>query len=1024
MKKQLLFLSLFLLCGTTLMAQANKTQNEKKVEVSGSVFDSDHQKAVQSATIQLLALPDTSFATGTVSDEEGKFVLDPVKPGRYLIKISYVGYAPQEKELKLSGAKTVENCGIFLLSTNAVALKEAVVTAKLAQVQVVEDTLVFNSGAFRVPEGSVLEELVKKLPGVTVDDSGTIKVNGKTVSKILVDGKEFFGNDTKMSMKNIPTEMVEKIKAYDKKSDFTRVTGIDDGNEETVLDLQVKEGMKKGWFGNTDLAYGTHDRYSGRLMLNRFSEGQQFSLIGSANNVNDMGFSGGGGGFRGGSRGGGLVASKMGGFNFAIDKDVIELGGNVRFNHSNSDNTSYTSSETFLTTGNNNQYGTSKSVSESRNTNVNGDFRLEWKPDSMTNVIFRPSFSYSFSDNNNFSNSATFNQDPFSNNATYALDDYGNVDNLGFPDSILVNHNTNYSQGSSHSTSLNGNLQLNRKFNNLGRNLTLRGTFSYSDSKSYSLSANSVNYLQSSQSSRSYERNRYSTTPNTNWNYNLQLTYSEPIALATYLQFSYSFQYSYQNSDRGTYIMDSLANFYDKVYQWYSDSRTRAEWASLLGRPLQDYYDKDESRFSMYRNYTQEIQLMFRMIRNKYQFNAGISWLPQHSTMSYDYLNLDTVVSRTVNNFTPTVRFRYRWTKMTSLDIDYRGRTSQPSITDMLDYVDNTNPLSITVGNPGLKPSFNNSFSARFNTYNAERQQGFMANANFSNTLNSVNNRTIYFTSTGARLTMPDNINGNWNVGGGVNFNSPLNSDKTLTFNTYSDVNYSHQVGYTSTNNSTDASDIVSQYKDSTNLYRALVTGSASAKNTMKTLGASERLTFSYRNDWLEVSMNGYLGYNHSRNDQQSSSNLDTYNFSYGPSFNVTLPWGDVRISSDLSMSSRRGYSDATFNTDELLWNAQVSKSFLKGNAATLSFQIYDILGQQSNLSRYISAMSRTDTQYNTIHSYCMLHFIYRLNLFGDKESRARMREAGRMMYNSGGGFGGGRGGGGGGFGGGGGRGM
>lgn len=1008
MKKIVSLLFLFFFCFASF-AQNTPTKNVKKVEVTGTVIDSETQEAISSATIQLFALPDTTFATGVVSDEEGKFILDPVAAGNYILRISYVGFHTQEKNIVLSGEKSVLNGGLFLMQSDAVALKEAVVTAELAQVQVIEDTLVFNSGAFRVPEGSVLEELVKKLPGVQVDDDGTIKVNGKTVTKILVDGKEFFGNDKEMSMKNIPVEMVEKIKAYDKQSDFSRVTGIDDGNEETVLDLQVKPGMKKGWFGNTDLAYGTHDRYSGKLMANRFSEDQQFTVIGSANNVNDQGFGGGGGGFRGGGRGGGLVASKMGGFNFATTSDKLELGGNVNFRHSDTDNRSFSSSETFLTSGYSNQFSNSRNKSFGRSTSINGDFRLEWKPDTMTNIIFRPNFSYSTSDNSSESASATFNQDPFEYVPNYPLQSYGTTDGFDFPDSILVNNNINFSKSESDSKSVGGNIQINRKFNNLGRNLTFSGSFSYSDSESKSISANSVNYLQQEKKDQSYQRNRYSTTPNTNWNYSLQMSYSEPIALATYLQFSYRFQYSYQNSDRSTYVFDDYSDFYNKIYLNYPGSLSEAELRSLLGDPtitLDSLFDKDQSRFSMYRNYTHEAQIMFRMIRDKFNFNVGVTWLPQTSTMTYDYLNLDTVVTRTVHNFTPTMRFRYRWTKMTQLNIEYRGRTSQPSITDMMDITDDSNPLAITKGNPGLKPSFTNSFNARFNTYDADKQQGFMANASFSNTMNSVSNQVTYNAETGGRITRPENINGNWNANAGINFNSALPSNKKFTFNTFTNGSFNHQVGYISVNNFSNTGQIADG-------------ASMSTRNTTETMNLSERLTGTFRNDWFEVSLNGYLGYTHSRNEQQPSSNLDTYNFSYGPSCNVTLPWGDIRISSDISMSSRRGYSDATFNTDELLWNAQISKSFLKGNAATISFQIYDILGEQSNLSRNISATMRSDTQYNTIHSYCMLHFIYRLNLFGDKETRRAMRSSGMDFggggFSRGGGFGGSGGGGGGG---------
>jgi hypothetical protein len=269
-------------------------------------------------------------------------------------------------------------------------LKEALVTADVPPVTMAEDTMVYNSAAYRVPAGSMLEELLKKYPGVEVADDGTIKVNGKTVNRILMKGKDFFGTDKNMALKNIPAEVVDKVKFYDKDSDFKRVTGIDDGEEETVLDLQMKKGAEQGWFGNTDLAYGTHERYSAKNTTSRFTDKSQMSLILSANNIGDRGFRGGGGS--------GLVASKMGGFNFATTSDKLETGGNLRFNHRDTDSKSYTSSENFMTAGNSNQYSTSNNSSFSRSSNINADFRLEWKPDSLTSIIFRPSLSYSTSD--------------------------------------------------------------------------------------------------------------------------------------------------------------------------------------------------------------------------------------------------------------------------------------------------------------------------------------------------------------------------------------------------------------------------------------------------------------------------------------------------------------------------------------------------------------------------------------------------------------------------------------------------
>lgn len=286
---------------------------------------------------------------------------------------------------------------------------------------------------------------------------------------------------------------------------------------------------------------------------------------------------------------------------------------------------------------------------------------------------------------------------------------------------------------------------------------------------------------------------------------------------------------------------------------------------------------------------------------------------------------------------------------------------------DLLDIEDNSNPLNIRRGNPNLKPAFTNSFSSFFNTFNVDTQRGMMAHVFFQNTLNSISNKRVYNEQTGGYITQPENINGNWSARG--MFGSMLAlRDKRFTINTFTSGGFSHSASY------------ISDGKDLNQLTDA-------NKNITKNLSLGERLRGTFRNNWFELSLNGSLNYSHARSNYQERNNMDTYQFSYGGSTNVYLPW-NMSISTDLSQSSRRGYSDASMNRDELIWNAQLSQNFLKGNAATISVQLYDILKNQSNVSRTISAAMRQDTEYNAIYSYCMVHFIYRLNLFGGKQAR------------------------------------
>ena len=346
----------------------------------------------------------------------------------------------------------------------------------------------------------------------------------------------------------------------------------------------------------------------------------------------------------------------------------------------------------------------------------------------------------------------------------------------------------------------------------------------------------------------------------------------------------------------------------------------------------------------------------------------------------------DTV--RTVFNFTPNVDFRFRFSKVSQLRLTYRGNSGQPSMENLLPITDNSNPLNIRIGNPGLKPSFTHSMRAFYNTYNAEKQRGIMAHVNFSMTQNSISNATRYNEENGGLITRPENINGNWNGFAMFGFNTAL-KDKRFTINTFSNVGYTNAVAYLY-NNSTKVNDT----------------------NTSTSLSLGERLNGSFRNNWFEFSINGAINYNFERNKLRADNNQEPYTFGYGASTNVYLPW-NMSLSTNVMNNARRGYRDASMNRNEVVWNAQIAQNFLKGNAATISFEIYDILRQQTNISRSLTADMRSVSEYNGVTSYCMLHLAYRLNVFGGKGGREGDRRGGfdssRGPRSHGGGFGGGR---------------
>lgn len=957
---------------------------QSKFTISGTIIEKETNEAVMSATVQLLTTSaDSTMVAGAATDVSGAFTLSGVKKGSYVMKVSFIGYHTRYVPVDLTQQKQRKvSMGYITLTTDSKMLEEAVVTAQAAQVQVKGDSLVYNADAYRVAEGAVLEDLVKKLPGATVEEDGTIKINGKEVKKILVDGKEFFLNDKSVALKNLPTNIIDNIKSYDRKSDLSRVTGIDDGEEETVLDLTVKKGMNNGWFGQLNGGLGTESRYSARANVNRFNGSKQFSVIANANNVGDRGFGGGGG--RGGwwGRSNGLQANKDLGFNFATEWDKLELGGSVRHRYDGSDVWNQTMTQNFVTTRG--AFSNSERQSYSSNGSYSANMRLEWKPDTMTNIIFRPNANISRNRGSSYSHSGSYNEDP----SSVSESRLEKAESL-FPDAtattdedlqrlitdVIVNTNRSRQQTYSSSRGANGELQLNRKLNTQGRNITLRATGGFTNSESKQLSASTIQYSAGSERPGDIN-NRYYTTPTRNRNYSLQLTYSEPIAERTYLQFSYRYNYRYNKSDRQAGLFEASPTAYNAIYSAlgrhrYDIAGAIDELASNQLLPIWDSAKADSlSQFSEYRNMDHTIGLTFRRVRDAYNFNVGVELLPQHSELVYEYMGKEfPKVTRDVFSFTPTANLRYKFNPTTNLNFNFRGRTSQPSMTNLLAIRDDSDPLNISWGNPDLKPSFNSNFRMFFNTYNVEHQRGIFSHMYFDMTRNAIANRITYYEETGVRETKPENINGNWNGGAGFGFNSAIDSEKYFTVNTFTNFGYTHNVSYLDP----------SRFKDK-------------EKSATNTINLSERLSFGYRRDWFEMSLNGNVNYNHSKNNVVTTNNLDTWTFSYGTEMNLNMSWG-TSLSTDIAMNSRRGYSQASMNTNELIWNAQITHAFLKGKALLISLLWSDILREQSNISRTINAMMSSDSRYNAIYSYGMLRVTYKLNIFGGKNANGTANE-------------------------------
>lgn len=898
------------------------------VNVTGSVVEQGSDTPIEQATVRLLNVKDSAMVRGVVSARNGSFTLKNVKKGSYLLHITFIGYDPLYQPLQITGKKNPVNVGKLELSDGAIELGEAVVIGKAPEVTVRNDTVEYNADSYKVTEGSVLEDLLKKMPGVEVDSEGKITVNGKEVKKVMVDGKEFFSDDPKVASKNLPAKMIDKLQVLDKKSNMAQMTGFDDGEEETVINLTVKPGMKQGWFGNAYGGYGSKDRYEGNAMVNRFVNNDQITFMGGANNTNNMGFSdlastmfsgmGGGGGRRGGfGAGSGITSSGNAGLNFSKEfkPDKLTLGGNTRYSHSDNDARSKSDRQNILP-GDSSSYDNSEAMSRTKSDNFGVDFRLEWKPDTMTQLIFRPSFSLSHSMNDNFSDATTLDNER---------------------DTVNTNKSSNYSESNGYN--LNASIDFSRKLNNKGRVFSATLSGGNSDSYSDGMNRSDIVYFNQTDALKNSIIDQRSRYDNKGFNYRAYVSWVEPIGHNNFIQATYSISQRKQEALKNVCNQDA-DGIYNVLDSAYSQS---------------------------YRNnfISQRASLSFKSQRAKFNYTIGLNLDPSYSS-SENFVGDTTLskITRKVVNLSPMAQFNYMFDKRTNLRIMYNGRTSQPSMTQLQPVADISDPTNITIGNPDLNPRYTNNVFIRFQQFTPEKQRAFMIMANGSYIINDIVSYTSYNQETGVKTTTYKNVNGNYSGNVRMMLNTPL-KNKKFSINSMTMASFANSNGYIN-----------------------------EEKNTNRNLILSERGGIDFRSSYLDLGVNGNIRYNATSNSLQKENNQNTFNYGAGGYTTIYLPL-NFKIESDVNWSTNSGYGDG-FKQNEVLWNASASKSFLKNNQGTLRFKIYDILQQRSNISRSVTASYIQDSEYNTLGSYFMVHFIYRFSIFKGGASASDVKTPGR----------------------------
>ncbi|MCF0218732.1 MAG: TonB-dependent receptor [Muribaculaceae bacterium] len=726
-------------------------------DIVGTVVDKDKEPLMQ-ATVRLLK-SDSTFVKGTTADIDGKFKLQGVKAGKYIIEASYVGYDAYAKDIAVSSDKTLR-LEPFEMKESTVMLKEVNVVGVKTPVKVMTDTVEFNADSYKTRPNAVVEDLLKRLPGVEVDADGKITANGKEITKILVDGKEFFSDDPKVASKNLPVELVDKLQVIDRKSDLARLTGVDDGEDETIINLSVKKGMKNGWFGTAEAGYGTNNRYQVNFNVSRFHNDNQFTLLGNFNNVNELGFTDGNGNrFRRFGGDNGITSSQAVGFNFNVGNgEIFRVGGNVMYSHSDKD--ARQRSERQYLFPDSTSYNSSYKETRDKGHNVRADFRVMWQPDSFNTLEFRPNISLNF-------------------NKSLSADTA--MTRAGDAQQTPVNHTINNAASDGKSFELGARLIYTHNFkSHRGRSFSIMANYRMSNVKEKENTSSWNRFFLLDDYIDEYEQ----YLDNHKWNNSIsaRVSWTEPLGNVTngnFLTLSYHMTYRWNNTDKMVY---------DRIYD-YDESGMRLD-------TYQDVLNPDLSNRFRNNFFTQNIRVGYKKVTSKMNAEVGVSFVPSTSQS----INLDnsekSIPLRKVFNVSPFLRFNYKFSKSTSLTARYNGRSSEPSMTQLQPVADVSNPLNIIQGNPNLAPTFTHNVNVRFQDFSADAQRSMMGMLFVNVTQNSIASKTIYDSTTGGQVTTYENVNGVWNGMAMFMFSQPL-SNKKWSVNAHTFLRLNRNVGFT-----------------------------------------------------------------------------------------------------------------------------------------------------------------------------------------------------------------------------------
>ena len=883
------------------------------------------------------------------------FSFDKLTEGEYILHCFHKGY----EAVKLPVSIKKQNNSLIVLDFIYLAPKkehrlgEAKVRASRIKMYHKGDTVVFDADAFNLSKGSMLEALIAELPGVKMNDNGEIFVNDRKVDDLYLNGKDFFRGNRFVLLENLPSYMVKDIKVYERDYALRRPTDP----KPYTMDVVLKKQYAQGWIANAELAGGTSERYLGRMFGLRFTNCSRLSLYGDMNNVNDNRKPGYTGDWEPQDALRGRQRTRKGGVDFYVE-DKMDMWS---FNTANEVNDSRANTETeekgttFLPAGNAYRQSLSRQVSK----NTQWKSRNKWNlkignPEQLTqpiNMEATANISY-----------RTFNSDLASKTADQDLpfDSLGSIDFgrllAATSESQWYSHLLNRSQSDAfqrgYELKADGKLEgrfspkksTNSLFSNFYWNYTKSNTTGYSRQR--------IDYPAGGDAAGNVYRHLYNRTPYEKYGMSGRLEYAYWLPFNVGILPSVEYRHNYNSSDRTLFNLERL----DK---WgVDDGRSLTDLPSTRDS-LQMAFDAANSYYSStYENSVVtavSIQGEVPIKDNAYRtyINVNLPLNTNHTKLYYDRGTLQAELHRVTRFFTPNANFSvYDYKRKMSYGIDISSYTSAPSLVYKLDITDDVNPLYIQRGNSSLKNTTSYYANVFVSRSGLPHYGSWSTSMNYNVVRNTVAMSVLYDSGTGVRTTRPDNVNGNWNLGGNTNYSRCLDKKDRLTFDTRTGYRYLHSVDLTGT--------------------------TAVERSVVETLNLNEELSLKYKIGKNTLGVKGKVAWSNIDSERSGFSSMNVTDFSYGMTALLNLPW-KLQLNTDLTMFSRRGYESASMNTDDLVWNARLSRVFL-GGSLTCFVDGFDLLGNLSNVVRNVNAQGRTETRYNVVPRYVMLHVIYRLN--------------------------------------------